>query len=833
MRINKNITRYGKLAIFILTTLWANSALTQFYLNPPDIGFHTPPQSFIAPNGSEGLMWKYMTTNPGAGWFSPGFNDSTWETGVGGFYRYDYPLAAWHIEDVDGTFVRIRNHWFPNMYLHTQHKGAPPFNDPSSHLYQRPWATPLNQTQIDTWHSAMWEKEELPDGRIRLKNRWSSADYLHAENDLNSGPISNGWESAKWTLEPTQFPIGPGESRPVYLKSYWGSYLVAKKRNSYDEMVAADQEQEAVAYLEANLDYSIGAHFRLNFLEDTQSTPIEYGVLDLWARSQFTLEPGQDQDLMLWTRWNRTMTVYINGIEAVDLRLGQAGYRHVGLSSAARSSLKTDGTPNTIAVRVSVEEPNGDFANHPWANLYFDLGLTLNPGLSDIPMDEEGFENSSELYNSITQPFKNYVQEQGISGAVLALSYNGELILSRAFGYSDKQFDTVLSKDAVLRLASVDKVVTKEIIEKMISENIDVPDPENPGSTVKFGFNTKVFPLLKEYGLSPIPGFDPDPRADDITVQHLLDHKGWVREIPDVASRGITGGIRNNFFSDLGIAPEDHTIHDNPRWTYSQPLNNTPGSGAGAYSSNGYALLRYAAHQIATHELSSSLEAYTQNMFAMIGDNSVFLAKESSIERTLNGEPWYFDPLESFDRWAVLDNYLSISASAPAMALFNDNYHASGNFAGSMLGNWTWLGYVYNSELGGYIHFALMFNTGGYFDSHIINSLRPALMGLSASAVEPEGFPCSSSSAIPLSGTVTVAQGSCLKYTHGGGLLRLGTWSAAGMVLYDVQNCASDVISDVQHTNGWIGVDTTNNHCEHLIYVKQANSAFQLQAGSW
>lgn len=833
MHLNKCITRYGKALILLLAALCAKPVLAQFQLNPPDIGFHTPPQTFIKSNGKEGLTWKYTTTNPGTGWFSSAFNDSSWKTGVGGFYRYDYPLAAWHIEDVDGTFVRIRNHWFPNMYLHTQHKGAPPFSDPSSHFYQRPWATTLNQTQIDTWHSAMWEKEELPDGRIRLRNRWSSADYLHAENDLNSGPILSGWESAKWTLEPTQFPIKPGESRPVYLKSYWGSYLVAKKRGSYDEMVAASHEQEAVAYLEPNLDYSIGSHFRLNFLEDVQSTSIEYGALDIWARSQFTLEPGQDQHLMFWTRWNRTLTIYINGIEAVDARLGQAGYRHLGLSPAARDSLKTDGTPNTIAVRVSVEEPDGTFADHPWANLYFDLGLALNPDLSDMPMDVEGFENSSELHNSITLPFKNFVQAQGISGAVLALSYNGELILSRSFGYSDKDFNTVLSKDAVLRLASVDKVVTKEIIKKMVSENIDVPDPENPGNMVKFGFNTKVFPLLKEYGLSPIPGFYPDPRADDITVQHLLDHKGWIKEIPDVASRGITGGIRNKFFSDLGIAPENHTIHDNPRWTYSQLLNNDPGSGAGVYSSNGYALLRYVAHQIAENELSSSLEAYMQNMFASFGDSNVFLAKESAVERSLNGEPWYFDPLEAFDRWATLDNYLSISASAPAMALFNDNYHAASNFAGSMLGSWTWLGYVYNPNLEGYIYFALMFNTGGHFDSHVMNSLRPALAGLPASSVEPEGFPCSSSNSMMISDPVTASQGSCLKYFHGGGLLRLGTWNATGTVLYDIKNCASDVISDVQHSSDWISVNTASNHCEHLIHVKQAGGVFQLQAGSW
>jgi hypothetical protein len=151
-----------------------------------------------------------------------------------------------------------------------------------------------------------------------------------------------------------------------------------------------------------------------------------------------------------------------------------------------------------------------------------------------------------------------------------------------------------------------------------------------------------------------------------------------------------------------------------------------------------------------------------QNMFASFGDSNVFLAKESAVEPSLNGEPWYFDPLEAFDRWAISDDYLSISASAPAMALFNGNYHATINFAGSMLGNWTWLGYVYNPNLQGYIYFALMFNTGGYFDSHVISSLRPALAGLPASSVEPEGFPCSSSNSMMISGTVTASQGSRL-----------------------------------------------------------------------
>jgi|GEM_PF-5953504 len=99
---------------------------------------------------------------------------------------------------------------------------------------------------------------------------------------------------------------------------------------------------------------------------------------------------------------------------------------------------------------------------------------------------------------------------------------------------------------------------------------------------------------------------------------------------------------------------------------------------------------------------------------------------------------------------------------------------------------------------------------------------------------EDSGFPCDSSNSTTVNGTVNVQSGSCLKYQHQSGNLRLGTWSASGQNVYDVKNCNGDIIADVQQVlSGWMAISTATNYCDHYIYVKQAQSPYQLQVGSW
>lgn len=674
--------------------------------NTADLGFHEVPSSFIVSGGSDGMVWDYTFTDPGMSspnWNEIGFDSSSWLSSPGGFYRYDFPSAAWHIEDVDGTYVRIKNHWLPDTYLHTEYKGTAPYNDPSStRFYNSPQAGPIESY----WWSAMWKVETLSDGRVRFQNRWDPDAYLHVEHGrLEVSVAQSNWESAKWTIEDTEFPIGSSEPRPIYLKSYWGNYANVKSG------IAADM---------SGLDYSIGSTFRLNYLRDSQTTFWSPDNEYLWLRSQFTLSSGQDTDLMLWARWFNVLEVYINGVPAVDVELFSFGYRHLGISDAARASLHTDGTPNLIAVKVRGKD-----------HAYFDMGLTQNSDLSDLPVSSGGTEFSNEIHQQVVQPLKKYMEQQGISAGVIALYHDGDLVLSKGIGYQDKSFTTVMPHDGVMRLASNDKVVTKDAINKLIADGTWTP-------LGALTLNTKVFPLLRQYGLVEMSGFTRDSRADDITIGHLLNHRGWVREMPNLATHDVANGSRDQFYDDLGVTPDTLTAYDNVRWVYSQPLTNTPGTVvAGSYSSSGYMILRYVVDQLVSdsNNYGLSLEEFLQSeMFSVSGDQDIYIAKERLADRQAS-EPWYNDNIQSYDRWMELDAYHALATSAPAFVKYANSYPASGWYYGSMTGSWTWTASVTNSNTGKDVKIALMFNTGGYFDP-ISHDLASNIQNLSASALQ-------------------------------------------------------------------------------------------------
>lgn len=98
--------------------------------------------------------------------------------------------AQWIIEPTGfQNYVRIRNRWRSNLFLHAQHDDIEVGTDPN----------------ILNWHSAQWEIEKVAgtQNRFRIRNRWKSDSYLHFQNlELGFGPVEPGWLSAQWTFRP-------------------------------------------------------------------------------------------------------------------------------------------------------------------------------------------------------------------------------------------------------------------------------------------------------------------------------------------------------------------------------------------------------------------------------------------------------------------------------------------------------------------------------------------------------------------------------------------------------------------------------------------------------
>lgn len=121
--------------------------------------------------------------------------------------------------------------------------------------------------------------------------------------------------------------------------------------------------------------------------------------------------------------------------------------------------------------------------------------------------------------NSLTAPLDEvvllFMDRIEASAAVLAVSHRGQVVVSRGYGWSDRRKRTPTQPDITFRLASNSKPLTSAITKQLIRDgHLDA--------------NKDVFPFL---AIEPFGNQFGDERLQDVTVQHLLDHKGgWDRK---------------------------------------------------------------------------------------------------------------------------------------------------------------------------------------------------------------------------------------------------------------------------------------------------------------
>jgi N-acyl-D-amino-acid deacylase len=109
------------------------------------------------------------------------------------------------------------------------------------------------------------------------------------------------------------------------------------------------------------------------------------------------------------------------------------------------------------------------------------------------------------------------LRKHNIPGGALAVVRDGKLIYARGFGYADVENKTVVQPDALFRIASVSKPITGAAIMKLVEDG-------------KLKLDDRVAPLIAD--LTPVPGATVDPRWEQITIRHLLNHTaGWDRAV--------------------------------------------------------------------------------------------------------------------------------------------------------------------------------------------------------------------------------------------------------------------------------------------------------------
>ena len=114
---------------------------------------------------------------------------------------------------------------------------------------------------------------------------------------------------------------------------------------------------------------------------------------------------------------------------------------------------------------------------------------------------------------SYDQTITDFMRKHAIPGGEVAVLRDGKLIYARGFGYADVENKTPVQPDALFRIASVSKPITAAAIMKLVEEG-------------KLGLDGRVAPFVAH--LTPAPGATVDPRWEQITIRHLLNHSGGV-----------------------------------------------------------------------------------------------------------------------------------------------------------------------------------------------------------------------------------------------------------------------------------------------------------------
>ncbi|MFQ3592633.1 MAG: serine hydrolase [Gemmataceae bacterium] len=208
-----------------------------------------------------------------------------------------------------------------------------------------------------------------------------------------------------------------------------------------------------------------------------------------------------------------------------------------------------------------------------------------------------------------------FMREREIEAGSLAISRNGKIVLSRGYGYLDREHRRPLPPDAPFRLASVTKPITAALIHTLVAQG-------------KLKYTDKVMPLI---------GFTDavDPRWNQITVQMLLDHKGgWDRNVkplydPMFQEMLICKTLR----LDGPPSPRDFI-----RFMSRRKLDFDPGSKT-VYSNFGYCVLGRVIEKV-------SGQPYVQaakNLLEPLGITTLSLARTRPKDRDPR-EPFYYDP---------------------------------------------------------------------------------------------------------------------------------------------------------------------------------------------
>ena len=151
-------------------------------------------------------------------------------------------------------------------------------------------------------------------------------------------------------------------------------------------------------------------------------------------------------------------------------------------------------------------------SRHRRGLLFLSLSILLTSGAVTAEYASDDESAIAEVIGQIDACMTVEMEVQGIPGAALALVVDGELVYERGYGVKHHEQGGAVDSDTLFRMGSIQKMMTAAAVMTQVEQGrVELEEPV-----------TKLIPELR---------FTGRPRAEDISVAHLLTH---TSAIPDI-----------------------------------------------------------------------------------------------------------------------------------------------------------------------------------------------------------------------------------------------------------------------------------------------------------
>ncbi|MFT5325262.1 MAG: N-acyl-D-amino-acid deacylase [Planctomycetaceae bacterium] len=226
-----------------------------------------------------------------------------------------------------------------------------------------------------------------------------------------------------------------------------------------------------------------------------------------------------------------------------------------------------------------------------------------------------------ERFASYDRLMHDFMKEHRVPGASIAVTDRGRVVFARGYGYADIAAKDVVQPTSLFRVASISKPITAVAILQLVEQK-------------KMKLDDKVFEVLDFEVDIKAAGDKFEPRLRDITIRHLLEHRGgWDRgQSFDAMFQSV------RFAKQVGVpAPANQAAVIKAMLT--QKLDFDPGVRY-AYSNFGYCLLGRVIEKLGGQTYETYLK---KNVLAPIGVTAMKIGATRFEGRSEN-EVRYYQP---------------------------------------------------------------------------------------------------------------------------------------------------------------------------------------------